>query len=363
MKRVGNLNGKTIVETSDLNALKKNEVAKENVGNGFILKERQGNSINEVTNNEFIKPQVVKDLFCGKSVNDPHALDAFDFSLVDDNFTNPFKLEGDIHLKGLNSIKSLKKLMLTNKQSNSVNSITVDGLESLTLINYIGFSGCTSYKLIGVKKPLSLGNAFNLNGYNPVSESEIHINSDTEMIGDDVVITDLTNAFSSFKFKDKKIHLKNLKNVASFSNAFINSNVEEVILDDMPDTFKYLGGTFDGCNNLNKIKMTGGAIELHIDNQKVKSIEITADTIRIDSIYCSSLNELKLYGPLSDIDESLPVVEGVANTGILYYDNKYDYTDLIIRLPSGWKTQYNEPCGGWTPPQQGGGSSGGYGGY
>ena len=116
-------------------------------------------------------------------------------------------------------------------------------------------------------------------------------------------------------------------NVTSMSYMFYNcSNLESITLNGNNQS-KSLYRLFSNCISLKSVDLT------HFPLDTVTDMSYMFDG-------CTGLKEIKMGGnPPVNVNISNIFNNMYNTTGTFYYNNDYDYTDIIDRLPSSWKVQ------------------------
>lgn len=80
---------------------------------------------------------------------------------------------------------------------------------------------------------------------------------------------------------------------------------------------------FTSCNNLTKLDLSNWDLSRVTDANKM-------------FIYCSSLVELRMGGPVDSLKNAENMFSYASTTGTFYYPAQYDYSKIIAELPSKW---------------------------
>jgi hypothetical protein len=133
----------------------------------------------------------------------------------------------------------------------------------------------------------------------------------------------LTDASTMFYSCSNLTHIPvfNTNNISIAKNMFYGCSLLEEVDISLPKATNVYG-MFDSCTKLAKVKIT--------------NVENIVDWSRL-FYKCSALQEVTLEGrPQSDITTT-DMFRSVPSTGgILFYDGRYDYSNIIAAMPSGW---------------------------
>lgn len=137
-------------------------------------------------------------------------------------------------------------------------------------------------------------------------------------------------------------------NVYDYSQMFkVCSNLKQVT--NMPVKAKSFVEMFSGCSNLEYIDLNGwdtngvySMERMFYQCRKIKSIDLSncdlSNVISMNCAFfqCAALAEIRFGSDISKLVNVDSMFQGITNTGVLYYPEKYDYSKIINVLPSKW---------------------------